>query len=436
MIVASAAIYLSSAGFRRDSFYDRLENKAINTARLLIEVEEIDVDLLRKIEADNPVSMPGEKVIILNYNNDIIYSSDEKAEIPVSYYLANQVRLNSRTRFKREQYEVLGLLYTERFDRFVVFAAASDIDGFTKLRNLRIILLIVCLISFVIFTVAGWLFAGKALQPISGVVRQVEEITFTSLNLRVDEGNGTDEIARLARTFNNMLERLEIAFRTQKDFISNASHELRTPLTSINGQMEVLLMKDRTKEEYRIAVSSVLDDIRNLIDLSNRLLLLAHTAAGEQTTTHQSVRVDELLWQVREEFKKFRREYIINITLGTSLTDSDKLIISGDEFLIKTAFSNIIENACKYSYNSTVDIVLEHTGNMLSAAFTDTGIGIPEDDLAHISEPFHRGTNVNAPGHGIGLSIVYRIIKNHSGTINISSATGHGTQVEILLPTT
>jgi len=294
MLIASMAIYFSSAGFRRDDFYDRLESKAINTARLLIEVDEIDIDLLKKIEADNPVSLPGEKVIILNYINEILYTSDEAAVINITPHMANKVRLSGTTRFRQDRYEVLGLLYTERYDRFVVFAAATDIDGFTKLRNLRIILLFVCLISFVIFTAAGWLFAGKALEPISGVVSQVEEITFASLNLRVDEGNGTDEIARLARTFNNMLERLETAFRAQKDFISNASHELRTPLTSINGQMEVLLMKERTREEYREAVASVLDDIRNLIDLSNRLLLLAQTSAEKQTAVHRLVRIDEI----------------------------------------------------------------------------------------------------------------------------------------------
>lgn len=434
MLVASMAIYLSSAGFRRDDFYERLENKAVNTARLLIEVDEIDVDLLKKIEADNPVSLPGEKIIILNYIDEILYSSDEAAVINITRHMANQVRLSEKMRFRQDRYEVLGVLYTERYDRFVVFAAATDTDGFTKLRNLRIILLFVCLISFVIFAVAGWLFAGKALKPISGVVSQVEEITFASLNLRVDEGNGTDEIARLARTFNNMLERLEIAFRTQKDFISNASHELRTPLTSINGQMEVLLMKERTGEEYKKAVSSVLDDIKNLIDLSNRLLLLAQTSAGKQNSGHRPVRIDEVMWQVKEEFNKLRKDFQINISLGKGLIDSDFLVVSGDDFLLKTAFSNIIENAYKYSGDNSMDVDIEYAGGYLSIVFTDRGIGIPQDELTHISEPFHRGSNVKAPGHGIGLSLVFQIIRNHNGSVSIESSAGMGARVILGFP--
>ena len=123
------------------------------------------------------------------------------------------------------------------------------------------------------FFVAGWFYSGRALKPISDVVKKVEEISITSLNLRVFEGNGKDEIGRLAKTFNNMLERLETSFGMQKNFIANASHELRTPLTSINGQLEVLMMKDRSTDDYKSALGSVLDDIKSLIDLSNRLLL-------------------------------------------------------------------------------------------------------------------------------------------------------------------
>ncbi len=108
-------------------------------------------------------------------------------------------------------------------------------------------------------------FSGRALKPMSDVVGRVEEISISSLNLRVPEGNGADEIGRLARTFNNMLERLETSFSMQKNFIANASHELRTPLTSINGQLEVLMLKERSPEEYRTAVVSVMEDIKTLL---------------------------------------------------------------------------------------------------------------------------------------------------------------------------
>lgn len=435
MLTASVAIYFFSAGFRRDDFYNRLENRANITAKLLIEVEEIDIELLKKIDADSPTNLPEEKIVILDYKNDTLYSSDIKKEIFIYSDLANRIRLYGKIKYKQGRYEVLGLQYAGRYDRFVVFAAAVDTDGLEKLRNLRFILLVVCLASFIILSIAGWFFAGKALEPISGVVKQVEDISITSLDLRVNEGNGTDELSRLARTFNKMLDRLEFSFRMQKDFISNASHELRTPLTSINGQLEVLLIKDRSTEEYKSVVTSVLEDIRNLTDLSNRLLLLAYTASEKQNLNHQLLRVDEILWQTKEELQKFHTEYIINISMDSTVSDSDQMIISGDEFLIKTAFSNLIDNACKYSENHTADVNLEFFENWLVISFADKGVGIPQEDIDNILEPFHRGSNVSLiPGHGIGLSLVVRIINSYNGLIDISSEIESGTTVTIKLP--
>jgi signal transduction histidine kinase len=274
------------------------------------------------------------------------------------------------------------------------------------------------------------------LKPISDVVKKVEDITITSLNLRVNEGNGTDEIGRLAKTFNKMLERLETSFATQKDFIANASHEMRTPLTSINGQLEVLMMKDRSKEEYKAAVGSVLEDIRSLIDLLNRLLLIARTSSESPENYNKKIRIDEVLWQAQEEMKRFNPEFRINISLDNSLTDSDQMTVVGDEYLLKVSVSNVIENACKYSPDHSVDIKFAHTEKWIEVIFEDKGIGISKEDIGKIFEPFYRGANSNSiPGSGIGLPLVNRIIKNHNGVINLSSLVGKGTTVVIKLPT-
>lgn len=436
MMIASLAIYFSSASYRKESFYNRLESKAMNTAKLLIEIDEIDANLLFKIEKDNPVNLPNEKIIILNYKNDILYSSDERGEIKIKKEILDRVRLDERVSYRQDRFEVLGLLYTERYDRFVVIVAATDVVGFLKLSNLGIVLAIVCLISLIMFFVAGWFYSGRALKPISDVVKRVEEITITSLNLRVSEGNGSDEIARLAKTFNRMLERLETSFLVQKDFIANASHELRTPLTSINGQLDVLMMKERSSAEYKVVLSSVLEDIKLLIDLSNRLLLIARTSTESSGNLKTKVRVDEIMWQSQEEMKKFKKNFHINIFIDDSLTDSEQMTVFGDDYLLKTAFSNIIDNACKYSSDHTVNLRMEHLENHIRILFEDKGMGIPAGEQEKIMEPFYRGSNAKSfLGSGIGLQLVNQIIKNHHGTINISSELGLGTTVSISLPT-
>lgn len=436
MIVASVAIYLSSAKFRMEDFYIRLRDKAIGTANLLFNASGVDANRILRIESDSPVFLQNEKIIILNFKNDTVYRSDENSDIVVNNSIVEKVRSGFDVTYKQPPYNVLATLYFTKFDRFVIIAAATDVGGSLHLEKLKIILFIVCLISFIMFFIAGWFYSGRALKPINEVVKKVEEISITSLNLRIYEGNGTDEIGRLAKTFNKMLERLETSFGMQKNFIANASHELRTPLTSINGQLEVLMMKDRSTEEYRAALSSVLDDIKSLIDLSNRLLLIARTSAEGPAHFNKKIRIDEILWQSEEELTRFNNEYRINITIDDSLTDADQMIVIGDESLLKVAISNLIDNACKYSPDHMVDIKFRHLEKHIELVFKDKGIGISDEDLQRVFEPFYRGANtISISGTGIGLPLVNQIIKIHNGTVTISSEINQGTVATVLLPT-
>jgi signal transduction histidine kinase len=436
MIIASVAIYLSSSKFRRQDFFSRLSEKAISTANLLFNTNDVEANRILSIESRRPVYLQNEKIIILNFKNDTIYNSDKNSDIKIKNNIVEHVRQGYDITYKQDPYDVLVTLYYTNYDRFVIVAAAIDTEGSHRLEKLKILLIIVCLLSLFLFFIAGWFYSGRALKPISDVVNKVEDISITSLNLRVFEGNGHDEIGRLAKTFNRMLERLETSFGMQKNFIANASHELRTPLTSINGQLEVLMMKDRSASDYKSALSSVLDDIRSLIDLSNRLLLIARTSAEDPLNFNKKIRIDEILWQVQEEILRFNNEYHINISIDNSLTDSEQMIVVGDESLLKVAVSNLIDNACKYSSDHTVDIKFRYIDNSIEMLFEDRGIGISEEDYQKIFEPFYRGANtISISGTGIGLTLVDQIIKNHNGVVKISSGLGKGTVVTVLLPT-
>lgn len=436
MIIASIAIYLSSANFRREDIYNRLMEKAHSTANLLFNSDGVDANRILRIESNRPVFLQDEKIIILNFKNDTVYNSDENSDIKIKNEIIEKARQGYDIAYKQDSYDVLVTLYFTKYDRFVIFSAATDVEGSLHMEKLKIILLSVCFISLLLFFVAGWIYSGRALKPISNVVKKVENISITSLNLRVDTGNRNDEIGKLAATFNNMLERLETSFGMQKSFIANASHELRTPLTSINGQLEVLMMKDRSVPEYKAALNSVLDDIKSLINLSNRLLLIARTSAEGPVNFNKKIRIDEILWQVQEEMSRFNGDYHINISMDNSLTDSDQMIIVGDESLLKVAFSNIIDNACKYSDDHSVKIEFKHVENFIELIFEDKGIGIPDIEIEKVFEPFYRGANtISIAGTGIGLPLVNQIIKNHYGTVKLESKIDKGTTVTVMLPT-
>ncbi|MCK7462304.1 MAG: hypothetical protein MZU84_09655 [Sphingobacterium sp.] len=143
LLLSSVAIYISFSKSRKEEFYDRLGNKAKLVAQMLIEIDEIDAELLKKIEKNNPLSLPNEKIIIFDYQNKQIYNSDEDHVLNIPEQYINKVRLVEKIRYVQKPYEVLGKFYTSEFDRIVVFAAATDIFGINKLKRLRLILLIV-----------------------------------------------------------------------------------------------------------------------------------------------------------------------------------------------------------------------------------------------------------------------------------------------------
>lgn len=430
MGISSMVIYFSSADYRRDEFYNRIYNKSNNTAKLLIEVDEVDLNLLKRIEKDNPASLPEEQTVIYNYRNQVLYSTDGYKRMAITNALLDKIRLAGEVKYKQGEYEIYGYLFIDKYDRFVVISGAIDQYGLSKLQNLLNVLIAVFIGSLLITFVTGLIFAKRALNPISKVIKQVDNIGITNLNARVEEGNGLDEIAQLAQAFNNVLERLETAFKVQKNFIANASHELRTPLTAITGHMEVTLRQVRSPEDYQKTIESALEDMKNLNNLSNKLLLLAQASAESVETGFVLVRLDEVLWQVASDLQKHNPHYKIQIVLEE--LDAEQMTVLGNEQLLKTAILNLMENGCKYSANHQVNISIIYLDGGPLLRFEDQGIGIAKEDIPHIFQPFLRGRNTHQiKGHGIGLSLVDRIAHLHKAQLWVWSSVNEGSRFEM-----
>lgn len=415
--------------------FTRLEAKAMSVGQMLVDIDEIDAEVLKKIEKNNPMSLPEEKVIIYDHRDSILFTNDDKNEIKVDSALIARVRVNAKARSQISDYEVFGMFYRSPKDRVVVFVAAIDVYGFKKLANLRWILTFVFIVGLVLVYVAGRVFAGRAVSPILKVMKEVDQVGISSLNQRLDEGNGKDEIARLSSTFNKLLSRLESSFKMQKSFIANASHELNTPLTVITGQLEVALIKARSNEEYAEAISSTLSEIKNLNLLSRRLLIWAQASSELTGSNFALLRIDDLMWQTRSELLTRFPDYHVKIDMHKELDDQDHLTVKGNELLLKTTFSNIMENGCKYSEKHSVEIELLNESRDLVIHFIDEGIGIPENELSMIFQPFYRGQSTKKiSGHGIGLSLAQEVITLHSGTIIVNSKPGIGSDFIVRLP--
>ncbi|MCB9015589.1 MAG: HAMP domain-containing histidine kinase [Lentimicrobiaceae bacterium] len=437
LITFSFLIYTLSATYRKQEFSSRLKERAINTAKLLIEVKEIDDNLLRIIDSSNYSALLGDEVVVFDYfKRSRIYMNVDSSSLNITEDLLSKVRSKEEINFRQGNREAVGLLYSNGLRRFVVFSSAEDKYGINKLNNLLLVLVIGLIASIALTVLTGLFFSKQALKPISEVVKQVSTITASNLGQRVDEGNGSDEIANLAITFNKMLNRIEMAFQVQKSFVSNASHELRTPLASITSQIEVALMKTRTAPEYEKVLNSILDDARGLTSLSNNLLEIARSDQDLSALSINPVRLDELFLQTQAEILRLHPEYSIETFINDNTSDEDQeLAIMGNENLLRLIFVNLVDNACKFSEGKPVTVIFNYNPDQVHIRVSDKGIGISADDLPHIFEQFYRAKNAQTiKGHGIGLSLISKIVKLHNGQINITSDEGEGTNVDVWLP--
>jgi signal transduction histidine kinase len=197
------------------------------------------------------------------------------------------------------------------------------------------------------------------------------------------------------------------------------------------GAIDVTLLKDRDKDEYTYILRSIQDEMKKLNQLTNGLLKLAQVSSGQGELTPRKVRIDELLWSVKEDLAKLHPSYQMNIDFSDLSQDEEDMIVNGNESLLRTAFLNIADNACKYSADHKVYVKATFKDGIV-INFIDKGRGIPKKELKNVLQPFYRAENSNnTEGHGLGLSLADRIVRLHNGSISITSQENVGTEVII-----
>ncbi|HOY49899.1 MAG TPA: HAMP domain-containing sensor histidine kinase, partial [Flavobacteriales bacterium] len=225
---------------------------------------------------------------------------------------------------------------------------------------------------------------------------------------------------------------IEEAFQMQTQFVANASHELRTPLTVLSGQLEVALLKERTPEQYQIILTSLKEDLSLLNQTANRLLLLAQADSRAENLDARPFRLDETLWQIQSEMLKRYPGAEIEIGFSRIPESEFEFMITGNEQLIRVAIGNVVENALKYSNPQRCKITFDIEHSEKSVIVEDKGSGIAADEHHKIFLPFYRSpSSINAPGHGLGLAMVKKILQLHKGEITLTSQKGEGTTVKI-----
>jgi heavy metal sensor kinase len=292
---------------------------------------------------------------------------------------------------------------------------------------------IALLVTILLAGITGQWIAGKAMSPIGLMAERADGITANNLHDRLVVTNERDELGTLAAVFNHLLERLEQSFQQLQRFTADAAHELRTPLSSLRTVGEVSLSEPRTPEQYRDAISSILEETQRLNHTIDSLLLLARAEAGNSVANSEVIALVPLLIEVIAMLSVLAEEKEIQVLVQGN---EQNVEVYGDRGLLRVALINILHNALKFSpQEGVVRIELTTDETSASVTVTDQGRGIAKDEVDAVFERFYRGRGVStSSGNGLGLSIVKLIVNRIGGSIHFDQALEDGASIVLRVP--
>jgi signal transduction histidine kinase len=317
----------------------------------------------------------------------------------------------------------------------LVLHGVSDI-GYHALRELREdyrhyfifpVAAIICL-----STAVGWFMAKRALSGVEEVTRAAVDISKGALNRRVPVKGARDEVDDLAAAFNIMADRVQSLLDQMKEMTENIAHDLRSPLARMRGIAEMALMSHNPDEERTTIAGSIVEECDRLLGMINAMLDISEAETGLAKLHIQPIDLSALVKDVKELFDPLAEDRNIEVTIE----GPESLSIQGDPKKLQRVFSNLLDNAIKYSpYGGRVTISLTNTEDHTTVVVEDSGEGIPEEDMPRVFDRFFRGEKSRStPGNGLGLSLAQAFIRLHGGAITAVNKQGCGSIFTVTLP--
>lgn len=300
------------------------------------------------------------------------------------------------------------------------------------LYDLQKTLIVVMAITLVTVIIAGWLMLKQVIGRVVVVTNTALSIKGSSLSKRVPVSGLMDEVDHLAQAFNNMLDKIESLVKSQQEITDNVAHDLRIPLTRIRLIAESLLTARGEKTDSQESVSIIIEESDRLLEMINTMLEIKSIEMGIAVWDLTDVDVAEVVKQACEFFQLAAEDKGLTLNLKQVIS----FVVKADLRCLQRVFSNLIDNAVKYTPpGGNIEITMRAVNNEIAVEISDTGIGIAPDALPRIFERFYRGDKSrNISGLGLGLSLAETIIKAHGGRIKVESTVGNGSTFTVFLP--
>jgi two-component system OmpR family sensor kinase len=414
-------------------------------------VDAVDSTLLRQANSEikkglDPKELTDNEAIIKKYGREYYLIVNQNGQIIITEFnrkpLEQADRQSMDDAFRGALRHVTAEYVGTPFR--ILYYPVSDMDILRVAESLEasekaihgLVRLFVFIFPFIlgVSLVMSWFLAGKSLAPVIKIRSLAGEIRRGRLGKRIDIGLKGKEIDDLVVIFNEMLDSIQRSIESQKRFTSDVSHEIRSPLTSLRGSIEVALRKKRPVEEYEEVLRNNLSDILRLSRITDNLLFLARADNNIHELRMQWFELDRLLESGAERLRPKAD------SAGLSLSEDyqQHLEMRGDIDLIEQVFSNLIGNAIKYTpRGGSVSVRAKEDDGAVTVTVSDTGIGIPEQDLEHIFDRFYRVNKERSRklgGTGLGLAITKWIVTSHGGTISVNSTVGKGSEFTVTFP--
>ncbi|NOZ21099.1 MAG: HAMP domain-containing protein [Planctomycetes bacterium] len=319
-------------------------------------------------------------------------------------------------------------------NQYVVQIATSLEFQFKTLDNFVKNMIVGGMVFVVVVTLLGWFIVNGVFMRVRRIRRTAERLSAANLTLRLPVRGTEDEIDRLAQTFNRMIQRIRGSVDRVMRFTADASHEIRTPLSSMRSEVEQALEKRRSSDEYERVLASCLEELDKLGGIANNLLALARSDMTARKRAFGDVNLAETLRGVGEIGAALAQQKRIDFQSNVA----PSLCVKGDEEQLSRLFTNLVDNAVRYT-DQGGDVILSAStkDGRVTVSVTDTGIGIQKDELVRIFDRFYRserGRSFSPAGSGLGLSLCEAIAKEHKAVIAVESKPGEGSTFTVRFP--